>query len=73
MKQQSKLTNQQQQQLGVEQQATQQSAREFATPEELLRYDAGQTVVPPAIAQRLGQSAADLPKPKRSWWQRWFD
>ena len=46
------------------------AAREFATAEELLRYDAAQTPVPPEVAQRLAQSLAAEP-PKRPWWKIW--
>jgi hypothetical protein len=67
MKQQSKLNSEQQQQL-----ASQQTVREFTTADELLRYDAAQTMVPSALAQRLKQSSADIPRPARSWWRRLF-
>ena len=72
MKQQSKLSAEQQQQHAAEQQTQSQSAREFASAEELLRYDAAHTTVPPDIARRLQKSAADLPAPKTTWWQRLF-
>jgi len=73
MKHQTKLTQEQQsQQVGAEQKTRAQSAREFASAEELLRYDAAHTTVPPAIAQRLKKSAADLPAPRTNWWQRLF-
>jgi hypothetical protein len=73
MKQQSKLSQeQQQQQNAAGQQAGQQAAREFASAEELLRYDADQTTVPPEIARRLQKSAAALPGPKPAWWKRLF-
>jgi hypothetical protein len=69
MKQQTKLSEEQQQH-AAEHQTQQPAAREFATAEELLRYDAAHTPVPPAIAQRLqkstGQASAPLP---RSWWR----
>jgi hypothetical protein len=71
MKRQTKLTSQEQQELS-EAKSQQTAAREFATPEELLRYDAKQTIVPPAVAERLGQSIQQVPKPARSWWQRFF-
>ena len=74
MKQKAKFTGEEQQQqqaAGLQQQ--QQAAREFASVEELLRVDAAHTAVPPAIAQRLSDSTADLPKPRRSWWRRLFD
>ena len=50
----------------------QEKVREFATPEEMLRHDALHTPVPPAIAQRLQASLAELPTPGGSWWRRWF-
>ena len=40
--------------------------------EEMLRYDAAHTTVPPGIAQRLQKSTGDLPGPKTSWWKRLF-
>jgi hypothetical protein len=51
-----------------------QTHREFATVDDLLRHDASQTAPPPAIAERLKQSLADEPprELKRSWWQRLF-
>lgn len=74
MKRQSKLNSTEQQQsreLGTEQQ-TQQSALEFATTEEMLRYDAAQTTVPGSVAQRLAQTTSELAPPSRPWWKRWF-
>jgi hypothetical protein len=49
-----------------------QAAREFATPEEMLRYDAAQTAVPPQVLERLRDSLARESQPKRPWWKRWF-
>ena len=72
MKQQSKLTEQQQQEAAAQQNSESQAVREFATPEELLRYDAGRTTVPPAVEQRLQQSVGAEPAPTRSWWRRLF-
>ena len=69
MKQESKFRSQEQQKLSHSQQST---AQEFATAEELLRHDAAQTDVPPAIAERLTQSIAQLPQKPQSWWQRWL-
>ena len=71
MKRQTKLTSQEQQQLS-EAKAEQAAAREFAAPEELLRYDASQTIVPPAVAERLTHSIQQVPLRARSWWQRLF-
>jgi hypothetical protein len=56
----------------VQQEANQQTSREFATAEELLRFDAANTLVPPEIARRLQESTATLPKPKRSWLRKLF-
>ncbi|MGA2181313.1 MAG: hypothetical protein ABSH15_17255 [Verrucomicrobiota bacterium] len=74
MKQQTKLSEeQQQQQHAAEQQTQQQSAREFANAEEMLRYDAAHTTVPPAIAQRLQKSTGQTSAPPpRSWWRNLF-
>jgi len=69
----SKLKHQEEQRAAVQQQTAQQkTALEFATPEELLRHDAGQVSPPPAVARRLGESIAREPRPSRSWWQRFL-
>jgi hypothetical protein len=74
MKNRSKFSRDQQQH--EEQSAGQESrqeSREFATAEELFRFDAGQTEVPPQVAERLKQSLnADAPPPRRSWWRNLF-
>jgi hypothetical protein len=74
MKHQSKLSQEQQQsrQVGTEQQTQSPAAREFASADELLRYDAARTPVPPAIAQRLQKSTSSLSGSKTSWWKRWL-
>lgn len=69
MKQEKKLTPRAQQQV-AETQSQKVEAREFATAEELLRHDAGQTQVPPAVAKRLDESIQREPKPARPWWKR---
>lgn len=69
MKQEKKLTPREQQQTS-ETQSQQTEAREFATTDELLRHDASQTGVPPAVAQRLGASIQREPPPGRPWWRR---
>jgi hypothetical protein len=71
MKRQTKLTSQEQEQL-AEVNSQQTTAREFASVEEVLRHDAGQTAVPPGIAERLARSVQKVPPPERSWWQRVF-
>jgi hypothetical protein len=74
MKHQTKLSEeqQQQQQQQAELQTQQPSGREFANAEEMLRYDAAHTTVPPAIARRLEKSVGDLPGPKTGWWKRFW-
>ena len=69
MKQEKKLTPREQPQTS-ETQSQPTEAREFQTAEELLRHDAGQTQVPPAVAQRLDESIQHEPKPARPWWRR---
>lgn len=71
MKHQTKLTEAQEQR-AAEHQTQQPAGREFANAEELLRYDAANTAVPPGIAQRLQKSTGDLPGPKPVWWKRLF-
>ena len=53
-------------------QQTGETAREFATAEELLRHDALRTPVPPAIAHRLKESLGPLPPPSSPWWRKFF-
>jgi hypothetical protein len=38
----------------------------------LLRFDAAQTSVPTAVAERLQRSTETLPRPNPSWWRRFF-
>ena len=69
----SKLNQHEHEETALRQQgAQQQTAVEFASAEEMLRHDAGQTPVPPAVAERLRQSIDQEPKPSRSLWQRLF-
>jgi hypothetical protein len=49
-----------------------QNMREWNSPEELLRHDAGNTATPAAIESRLKVSTASIPAPVRPWWKRWF-
>ena len=74
MKRQSKLNlNESQLHTGAEQQQTQNtSALEFASADDMLRYDAAHTPVPDRIIQRLQKSAESIPPPPRSWWHRLF-
>ena len=74
MKRQTKLTQQEQEQLAAAQLQTRSaSAHEFASVEEMLRHDARHTPVPPTIAHRLEASTSQLPPPSgRAWWRRFF-
>lgn len=68
MKQETKLTPKQES--VAEQQSKAEVTREFASSEELLRADAAQTTVPPAVEERLKKSAARLnPTAARPWWK----
>ena len=67
-----KTSKLQQKQETTEQIASHQAGREFASPEEILRHDAEQTIPPAALAHRMAESIAKEPPPARSWWQRWF-
>ncbi len=77
MKHERKLSQEQQHiQQAAEQQNQRQAAREFGSAEEMLRFDAQQTNVPPEIATRLKRNAngtatgpATAP---RSWWKNLF-
>jgi hypothetical protein len=74
MKQQSKLSAARQQHEETAQSHTLKTpALEFDGPEELLRYDASQTAVPEAVAQRLRQSIGQSELPRRLWWRKLFD
>jgi hypothetical protein len=74
MKRETKLTQQEQEQITAGQQQTQSSsAQEFASVEAMLRHDALHTPAPPTIAHRLKESISQLPPaPARAWWRRFF-
>jgi hypothetical protein len=75
MNRQTKLNSQQQEQAqeqSTSQQAQETSAREFASPEEMLRHDALHTPVPPTIAYRLRESIGKTSPRPQSWWRRFF-
>jgi hypothetical protein len=71
MKHQTKLS--QKPEYVAEQQTQSNTDKAFASSDELLRFDAAQTAVPPEIARRLGQSICNEPRPSHSWWQRWLN
>ncbi len=72
MKQETKLSTGQQQEHSAETKTTNSTALNFDSAEQLLRYDAAQTPVPPEIARRLNKSVAESPPPRRPWWRRLF-
>jgi hypothetical protein len=72
MKQQNEFNSEQNQEHATQQQTSQNATQEFATVEDLLRFDAGQTSPPTGLKQRLQKSSADFPKPNRPWWQKLF-
>jgi len=59
-------------QAGTTQQNQNVTAHEFAIAEEMLRADAAQTEVPPAVKTRLAESVRkeSPPEKPRSWWKR---
>jgi hypothetical protein len=61
-----------QQQAAQNQAASQAGPLEFATAEEMLRFDAQNTEVPKAVEERLRDSLTREPLPPRRWWQRLF-
>jgi hypothetical protein len=72
MKRQKLTSHEQQLHQNTDEQLQQDSVREFATVEEMLRHDALHTPVPPAIEHRLQEAIGQLPAPPRSWWRRLF-
>ena len=56
----------------VQSQQSQVKANEFATVDELLRFDSDQNPVPPEVGERLNRSLAAEPKPQRSWFRKLF-
>jgi hypothetical protein len=71
MKHQTKLSQKTEQ--VAEQQTQSNTDKAFASSDELLRFDAAQTAVPPEIARRLQKSAAEIrPPAARSWWKNVF-
>jgi hypothetical protein len=73
MKQETKLSTGQQQEQAAETRTVKTTAQEFESAEQLLRYDAARTPVPPEIASRLNRSVEESPPPsRRPWWRRIF-
>ena len=70
MKHRTKLS--QEQQHAETQQSQQHTGQEFASAEEMLRFDAAQTSVPPGIAERLKQTIREVKPPQRPGWLKRF-
>ena len=51
---------------------SQAQGQEFATVDELLRYDSEQSPVPPEVAERLGHSLEAEPKQPQPWYKKLF-
>ena len=70
MKQRAKFSQKQEQIVAQESQHT---VKEFASPDEMLRYDAARVVIPPEIAERLQKSSGNVHgQPIRRWWHKLF-
>jgi len=68
---QSRLRQEQREEQKAEEvQGSGQEGKEFATVEELLRYDSEQNPVPPEVAERLGKSLENEPKQEKPWYKR---
>jgi len=72
MKFEKKFSQQEQQQVSESHTQSNQTIHEFALPEDALRFDAKQTAVPAAVAERLSRSLQRNPPPPRPWWKRLF-
>jgi hypothetical protein len=72
----SPLRQQQQQQQTAESelqaQHHSQARQEFHSVEEMIRFDLEQNPAPEKIAERLQESIAQEPPPRKSWWERLF-
>ena len=71
MKHEAKFNNRQENQT---RQQAEHEAHEFASSDELLRFDAAHTMVPPEVAQRLKESSARITPEAapRPWWKTLF-
>ena len=72
---QSKLRQQAEQEQATEQiqqTVNQDTVKEFATVDDLLRYDSEQNPVPAEVAERLGKSLEAEPKPEQPWYKKLF-
>jgi hypothetical protein len=56
----------------IQQTVNQGTVKEFATVDDLLRYDSEQNPVPGEVAERLGKSLDAEPKPEQPWYKKLF-
>ena len=56
----------------IQQTVNQGTVKEFATVDDLLRYDSEQNPVPAEVAERLGKSLEAEPKPEQPWYKKLF-
>jgi hypothetical protein len=69
----SKLNQTEQEQITAQQRLQASStAREFASVDEMLRFDASQVAPPDTLETRLQNSLQQTPAPRQPWWRRWF-
>ena len=70
---QSKLRQEaEQEQQQIQSAVNQGTVKEFATVDDLLRYDSEQNPVPAEVAERLGKSLEAEPKPEQPWYRKLF-
>jgi hypothetical protein len=72
MKFEKKFLPQEQQHVSETQSQSQPAIHEFATPEDVLRYDVKQTRVPDRVGERLSRSLQNQPQLTQPWWKRLF-
>jgi hypothetical protein len=72
MKYEKKFRQEEQQQVSENQLQSQQTIHDFATPEDMLRFDAKQTMTPNSVAERLNRSLKNQPRLAQPWWKRLF-
>jgi hypothetical protein len=72
MKYEKKFRQEEQHEVSESQLQSQQTIHDFATPEDMLRFDAKQTMTPNNVAERLSRSLKNQPRLAQPWWKRLF-
>jgi hypothetical protein len=67
-----KLNSQEEVVLANQEQQSSQTRRQFASPEEMLRYDQEQNPAPASIEARVQESMKDELATSKPWWKRLF-